>query len=657
MKAAAQEEALDKRLSPIDIVEASVLHAISKTQNYLLGLQHHDGHWCGELEGDTILESEYILTMHFVGRSGEGKVQKAGNYLVERSLPEGGWAIYPGGPPDVSASVKAYFALMLLGRDPKAPYMLKAKKVICDLGGLAATNSFTRLYLAIFGQVPWEFCPAVPPELILLPTWFPLNLYEMSSWSRCIIVPLSVIWACKPSCPVPDTVNLHELWVGPSTCSEPRQGFWQDFFTRTDTLLKLLERHRFLPWRKNALKVCEEWMIRHFQSSDGIGAIFPPIINSIIALRCLGYANDHPLTRSQISELENLEIEEGMSLRLAPCFSPVWDTSLAMACLVDSGLKADHPALCRAGDWLIKKEVKTAGDWKIKNPKGEPGGWYFEYANELYPDVDDTFQVLTALSKIRFPNESDQRRKAQVMERALCWALSMQNEDGGWGSFDRGCNRHFLTEIPFADHNAMIDPSTSDIAGRGLETLASLGFVPQHPAVRRALAFVLREQESDGTWFGRWGCNYIYGSWLVLHGLQCCGQDMMQDHLQATARWLQSVQNSDGGWGELPRSYEDSSYKGKGPSTPSQTAWAILGLIACGNSHSESVRKGVAYLMLTQREDGSWRDEFWTATGFPKVFYLRYHLYATYFPLLALGRFFQNNREEALNTHAQGCHG
>jgi squalene-hopene/tetraprenyl-beta-curcumene cyclase len=646
MNAATQGESQNNHWSPEEIVGASVHSAVAKAQDCLLRLQHPDGHWCGELEGDTILESEYILTMYFIGRSGEGKARKAANYLVEKSLPEGGWAIYPGGPPDVSASAKAYFALMLLGHDPNASYVLKARQVVCDLGGLAATNSFTRLYLAIFGQVPWERCPAVPPELILLPAWCPLNLYEMSSWSRCIIVPLSVIWACRPSCPVPETASLQELWVG-SPRPRPRQGFWQSFFTGTDTILKFLESHRFLPWRKRALKACEEWMIQHFQNSDGIGAIFPPIVNSIIALRCLGYANDHPLTRSQIRELENLEIEESTSLRVAPCFSPVWDTALTMVSLVDSGLKADHPALCRAGGWLLEKEVKTVGDWKIKNPKGEPGGWYFEHANEFYPDVDDTFQVLTALSKVRFPNESDQRRKAQAMERALCWVLSMQNEDGGWASFDCGCNRQFLTKIPFADHNAMIDPSTSDITGRGLETLAALDFFPEHSAVRRAWAFLLQEQERDGTWFGRWGCNYIYGSWLVLRGLQCSGGDMGKDHLQATARWLQSVQNSDGGWGELPRSYEDPSSKGKGPSTPSQTAWAILGLIASGNSRCQSVLKGVAYLVLNQREDGSWRDEFWTATGFPKVFYLSYHLYATYFPLLALGHFIQSNRQES----------
>jgi len=651
MNAAAQEESQDSQSSPEEIVGASVHSAVTKAQDYLLRLQHHDGHWCGELEGDTILESEYILTMYFIGRSGEAKAHKAANYLVEKSLPEGGWAIYPGGAPDVSASAKAYFALMLLGHDPNVSYMLKARQVICDLGGLAATNSFTRLYLAIFGQVPWESCPAVPPELIVLPSWFPLNLYEMSSWSRCIIVPLSVIWAFKPSCPVPEKFSLQELWVGSPPGPKSRQGFWQSFFRGTDTILKFLECHRFLPWRKRALKACEGWMIQHFQNSDGIGAIFPPIINSIIALRCLGYANDHPLTRSQICQLENLEIEESSSLRVAPCFSPVWDTALTMVSLADSGLNGDHPALCRAGHWLLKREVKTVGDWKIKNPKGEAGGWYFEYANEFYPDVDDTFQVLTALSKVRFAKESDQNEKAQAMERGLRWVLSMQNEDGGWASFDRGCNRQFLTKIPFADHNAMIDPSTSDITGRGLETLAALNFAPEHLAVRRARAFLFEQQERDGTWFGRWGCNYIYGSWLVLRGLQCSGEDMTKDRLQATARWLQSVQNSDGGWGELPRSYDDPSSKGKGPSTPSQTAWAILGLIASGNSRSQSVRKGVAYLILTQREDGSWRDEFWTATGFPKVFYLRYHLYATYFPLLAVGHFIQINRQGPKPPH------
>jgi squalene-hopene/tetraprenyl-beta-curcumene cyclase len=615
-----------------------VRRAINRVQQYFSQIQNPDGHWCGELEGDTILESEYILTMHFIGRLASDKVRKAANYIRQKQLPEGGWAIYDGGPPEVSASAKAYFVLKLLGDAPDAPHMRRAREVIRRLGGLDATNSFTRIYLAIFGQYPWERCPAVPPEIILLPLSAPINLYEMSSWSRGIVVPLAIIWAMKPSCAVPESANIRELMLDNPPSTNARRGFWKTFFKTTDATLKLIERRGWQPSRDKALKACEQWMLDHFEKSDGIGAIFPPIINSIIALRCLGYTNDHPATAAQIRELEKLEIEEGDTLRVAPCYSPVWDTALALNALIESGMPADHPDVVRAAEWILDKEVKEVGDWKVKNPEGEPGGWYFEYANEFYPDVDDTFQVLTSLSKVQFPDRGRERRKRDAMERALKWLLTMQNKDGGWASFDKDCDEQFLTQIPFADHNAMIDPSTADITGRGLEALANLGFKMDHPAVQRAMSFLAKEQERDGTWFGRWGVNYIYGTWLVLTGLQAIGEDMWEPRYQAAGAWLRSIQNEDGGWGESPRTYDDPSLKGQGASTPSQTAWALMGLMATGDD-SDGLHRGVEYLLRVQREDGSWKDEHWTGTGFPTVFYLRYHLYAVYFPLLALGRY------------------
>lgn len=615
--------------------------AIQSARDYMLQIQHADGHWCGELEGDTILESEYILTMHFIGRLHEERCRKAGNYIRQKMLPGGGWAIYQGGPPEVSASAKAYFVLKLLGDPPDAPHMKRAREAICDLGGLDAANSFTRIYLAVFGQYPWERCPAVPPEIVLLPTWAPINLYEMSAWTRDIVVPLAVMWASKPYCPVPEQLNIGELLLDKSVNMSARRGFWRTIFNTTDYTLKLLERKRWSPSREKALKTCEQWMIDHFEKSDGIGAIFPPIINSIIALRCLGYDNDHALTASQIRELEKLEIEEGDTLRVAPCFSPVWDTALAMNALAESGLPGDHPALQKAAEWVLEKEVKEVGDWKVKNPEGQPGGWYFEYANEFYPDVDDTFQVLTALSKVRFRDQQRERAKREAMDRALVWVLTMQNKDGGWASFDRDCDEQFLTQIPFADHNAMIDPSTSDITGRGVETFSALGFSRDHPVVQKALAFLAKEQERDGSWFGRWGCNYIYGTWLALHGLNRLGEDMMEPRYQAAGCWLRANQNEDGGWGESPRSYDDPGCKGQGPSTPSQTAWALMGLMAT-EDQTDGLKRGIEYLIKTQREDGSWKDDYWTGTGFPGVFYLRYHLYATYFPLLALGMYEKN---------------
>jgi squalene-hopene/tetraprenyl-beta-curcumene cyclase len=618
-----------------DLVDGS-RNAIAATQQFLLREQHDDGHWCAELEGDTILESEYILAMHYIGRTSEDRVRKAGNYMRQKALPDGGWTIYPGGPADISASAKAYFTLKLLGDDPNAPHMAKAREIIRNLGGLDATNSFTRLYLAIFGQYPWEKCPAVPPEIVLLPPWAPINLLDMSSWSRGIVVPLAVIWASKPHCPVPEHANIPELLLDGTEHHYLMTGKWSAFFMTVDSTLKTVESTRLTPLREKALKACEKWMIEHFEKSDGIGAIFPPIINSIIALRCLGYANDHPLTQSQIVELEKLEIEEGDTVRLQPCFSPVWDTAYAMHALLESGLDGQDPSLVKAGKWLLDKEVREAGDWQIGNPHVKPGGWYFEYNNEFYPDMDDTFEVLTTLGRITFSEPETDKHKDAAVKRAIDWVAGMQNADGGWGAFDRGCDKEFLTQIPFADHNAMIDPSTSDITARGIEALVSLGFGRNHPVVTRALQFLKKEQETDGTWFGRWGVNYIYGTWLALCALKAAGEDMEQTSVLRAAKWLRNVQNLDGGWGESPKSYEDREQKGKGPSTASQTAWALMGLMAIGDYDSLSVQRGIAYLLQTQREDGSWYEEHWTGTGFPCVFYLHYHYYAIYFPLMAL---------------------
>jgi squalene-hopene/tetraprenyl-beta-curcumene cyclase len=618
-------------------------NAVSAAQRYLLSIQAPDGHWCGELEGDTILESEYILTLHFLGRTGETRVQKAAEHLRRKQLPGGGWAIYEGGPAEVSASVKAYFALKLAGDEADAPHMAKARRVIRNLGGIEATNSFTRIYLSIFGQWDWEECPAVPPELILLPDWFPFNIYKMSSWSRGIVVPLAVLWANKPSCTVPQRAAIRELSTGVTPARKSytkfREVFWGIFFTVVDRLLKALEDTRLLPWRKHALDACEAWIHERLKGSDGLGAIFPPIINTIIAFRCLGYALDDPRLLAQERELEKLELEDEETLHIQPCFSPVWDTAIAIVALGAAGLPADDKALQRAARWLLDREVKTVGDWKVRNPEGEPGGWYFEYANEPYPDIDDTAEVLTALTVARFGSEPENEGRSEAIERGRRWMLTMQNRDGGWGAFDRGCDNEIFTLIPFADHNAMIDPSCEDISGRALEALHSMGDRPDHPAVQSAVRFLQAKQEADGTWYGRWGCNYIYGTWLALRGLKSAAVDLSAERYQRAGAWLVRHQNADGGWGELPRSYDDPSTKGIGPSTPSQTAWALMAIFSLGDTGSDVVHRGVNFLLRTQRYDGSWKDEHWTGTGFPKVFYLRYHLYATYFPLWALALF------------------
>ncbi len=619
---------------------AGAAEAIRAARRYLQSLQNDDGHWCAELEGDTILESEYLLTLHFLGRTGEDRARKAAEYLRRAQLAEGGWPNYPGGPAEVSTSVKAYFVLKLMGDDASSPHMARARDTILSLGGIEACNSFTKIYLAIFGQCSWERCPAVPPEIVLLGPWFPFHLYRMSAWSRGIVVPLAIIWATKPSCPVPDSARIDELhvpgWTRPRVSRPLRETAWRAFFTAVDAGLRRVEAIGLTPLRARALAACERWITAHLEGSDGLGAIFPPIINTILAFRCLGYAEDDPRLLAQVRELERLEIEEGDTLRVQPCFSPVWDTALASVALAASGSPPDDPALRRAARWLLDREVTREGDWKVSCPAAKPGGWYFEYANEPYPDTDDTGEVLAALAGVRFGDAGEERRREAAIARGTDWLVAMQNDDGGWGAFDRGCDHEVLTFIPFADHNAMIDPSCEDITGRVLEAFRLLGRPASDDAVARAVRFLDRKQLADGTWYGRWGVNYLYGTFLALRGLAHAGVDLRQPRYQRAAEWIRARRNADGGWGELPRSYDDPSAKGRGPSTASQTAWALLALFALGDRSSSAVNGGLGFLLDRQRPDGSWHDEPWTGTGFPRVFYLRYHLYATVFPLWAL---------------------
>jgi len=611
--------------------------AIDAAIERLRSLQHPDGHWCGELEGDTILESEYLLLLFYLGRAHEDRFRKGAEYIRRQQLPDGGWSIYAAGPTDLSASVKAYFVLKLAGDSPDAPHMVRAREHILKMGGLDACNSFTKIYLSIFGQYEWRRCPAVPPELVLLPDWFIFNIYKISYWSRCIIVPLAIIWAYKPACETPVSISeLRAPFHAARVKRSRRERFWRAFFNTLDVALKAIETIPLKPFRRRALDRATRWTLEHLEKSGGLGAIFPPIINTIYAFRALGWLADHPAIQSQLRALEELEIEEDGALRMQPCFSAVWDTALAVHILRASGAPPDDPAVLAGARWLLQKEVRTVGDWKRRNPDGQPSGWFFQYENEFYPDTDDTSEVLLALSAVRFPDAREEGDRRAAINRAIQWQLSMQNRDGGWGAFDKECNNEVFTFIPFADHNAMIDPSCEDITGRTVEALTLLGVESEHPAIRNGIRFLHDSQDFSGAWYGRWGCNYIYGSFLALRGLAAAGET---NGFERAAKWLVEKQNADGGWGELQDSYEDPMLKGIGPSTPSQTAWAIIGLLAAGKADCDAVRRGVEYLLRTQRADGSWFDETWTATGFPKVFYLRYHLYATYFPLWALSEY------------------
>ena len=647
--------------SPVEGLAAPVGLAIRRTRQWLLDQQHADGSWCAELEGDTILESETILMLAFLGREDTPLTRRAAAHLVGKQLPEGGWAKFPGGKIDISGSVKAYFALKLTGHDPAAEFMERARRAIRAHGGADAVNSFTRFYLALLGQISYEHCPAVPPEMVLLPKWFPVNLYAMSAWSRTIVVPLSIVAALEPARAIEPSHGIHELFLSepelwpPLRCPGLPGGTgwlsWDHFFRVINRLLKSGQRKNLMFWRKRAIEAARNWMLARFQNSDGLGAIFPPVVFSIVALKALGYVDDSPEVVECLQQLERLAIDDPSdeTTRLQPCFSPVWDTGLVMRSLAAAGVPADHPAVTRAAEWLRSRQTNAPGDW-AETVDAAPGGWYFEYANESYPDVDDTAMSLMALQTL-FRDEHETRFEAAAgsgssglkasvasIQRGLSWMLAMQNRDGGWGAFDRNNDRHFLCYVPFADHNAMIDPSTADLCGRVLEALGKLGRRVGDPHVDRAVAFVRQNQEADGSWFGRWGVNYIYGTWQALTGLIEVGVPQDDPAVVAGAKWLLAHQQASGGWGESPNSYERPELRGQGQTTASQTAWAVLGLVAAGMADHPAVLRGVRYLAHTQNHDGTWEESQFTGTGFPCVFYLRYHYYPIYFPLMALAQ-------------------
>jgi squalene-hopene/tetraprenyl-beta-curcumene cyclase len=613
--------------------------ALAATARWLLDRQEDDGHWVGELEGDTILESEYVLLMAFLGREGEPVCVKACRYLRDLQLPGGGWAIYPGGPPDLSASVKAYFALKLVGVPPDEPDMARAREAVLAMGGAQNCNSFTRFYFALLGQIPYDDCPYVPPELLLVPSRLNFSLAAMSSWTRTIIVPLMIMSAFKPVRAIPDDRGIAELFradLPRHPVRRTRNPFtWTNFFLGVDRLLKWADRWAPRSWRRPGIRAAHRWMFDHFENSDGLGAIFPPMIYTVVALTCLGYEPDSAPMRWALRHLDDLIIEEGGKVRLQPCVSPVWDTAIATIALADAQVPADDPALLRAARWLIAKEIRTEGDWAIRRPGVEAGGWHFEYNNEFYPDIDDTGMVVMALRRTALARSE----ALPATRRAVNWLLALQNKDGGWAAFDVDIDNEVLTKVPFADHNAMLDPSCADITARILEMLGAVGYRADHPQVKRALDYLWRTQEPEGCWYGRWGVNYIYGTWQVLQGLKALHYPMSHPALRKAADWLEAVQQADGGWGESCASYDDRALMGQGTATASQTAWAVLGLVAAGRAGGEAVRRGVDYLLRTQRPDGVWDEPTFTGTGFPKVFYLKYHLYRVYFPLMALARY------------------
>ncbi len=615
--------------------------SLERAVSFLVHSQHEDGYWLGELEADTTLESDYIFYLHIIGKFESVRVRKLAEYVRCRQLNDGGWNQFNGGPSELNASVKAYFALKLAGDSRDASHMVRACRRVRELGGLERTNSFTRLYLALAGVTGWNMVPAIPPELMLLPNWAYINIYEMSSWTRAIVVPLTILYARKPCWPVPATAHLNELFKDASKATaafEMHPGIsWRNAFLALDRALKFYERSPWKPGRRVALRRAAAWMLEHLERSEGLAAIYPAMMNSIFALMALGHSPSDPLTARQIDELGRFEIEDAHTIRLQPCVSPVWDTAIAAATIVECESPREA-VLAKAAGWLLEKQILGQGDWQIKNRDAAPGGWAFEFRNDFYPDVDDTAYVLMALEHIPY---ADRERMDRAIGLGTKWMISMQNRDGGWGAFDRDNDRAILNHIPFADHNAMLDPSSPDVTARVLECLGRFGWTASDHRVQRAIEYLLKEQYPQGPWYGRWGVNYVYGTGGVLRALAAVG--LKKDHpaLVKAVQWLHSVQNPDGGFGESCTSYDDPSRMGRGESTASQTAWGLLGMLTVDRADDPAVQSAVAYLLEHQNDQGSWDEEPFTGTGFPKVFYLKYHLYRHYFPMFALARYRQ----------------
>jgi squalene-hopene/tetraprenyl-beta-curcumene cyclase len=619
--------------------------AIKRSQSYILSQQCPEGHWVGELESNTTLTSEYMLFCHFVGRVDNGRQAKGVRYLLSEQQADGGWTLYYGGPSDLSTTVEAYFAMRVAGIPPDSPPMQRARQCIHALGGLSQVRVFTKIFLALFGQFDWRGIPVIPPEIIFLPSSFYFNIYEFSSWSRSVIIPLTILFAKKPVCLLPpDCQVAEELFVeppGPGRYALKRREkglSWELLFVLLDGFLKASEKYASQTLRETALRRAEQWMLEHQDYTGDWGGIMPAMLNSVLALVSLGYDLQSSPVAKGLEAIERFGLEERETFRLQACVSPVWDTVLSVTALADSGLPRMHSAVQKAVTWLLSKQVLCEGDWRVKNRRGEPGGWSFEFYNDFYPDNDDTAAVLIALHKAGLPEEE----KGEAMQRGLRWLLSMQCDDGGWGAFDVNNNKVLLNKIPFADLESLLDPSTCDLTGRVLELLGLIGFPRTHRLVERAVHFVRRNQEADGAWYGRWGVNYIYGTCHVLCGLSSIGENMRQPYIRRAVAWLIAHQNADGGWGESCRSYHNPQvYRGVGTSTASQTAWALMGLLAAGMGRHQAVVRGVDFLLRTQTDAGTWYEQDFTGTGFPKHFFIKYHMYQHYFPLMALSRYRQ----------------
>ena len=620
-----------------------VVDAIAASQKYLLSIQNPDGYWWAELESNVTITSEAVLLHKIWGTDKTRPLHKVENYLRSQQREHGGWELFYGDGGDLNTTVEAYMALRLLGVPATDTALLKAKSLILAKGGISKTRIFTKLHLALIGCYNWRGLPSLPPWVMLLPDNFFFNIYELSSWARSSTVPLLIVFDRKPMFNIDQPINLDELYaegIENVVWQLPKNGDWSDIFNILDDGFKLAESINFVPFRNEGIKAAEKWILERQEVTGDWGGIIPAMLNSLLALKCLDYDANDPVIERGLKAVDNFAIETENSYCVQPCVSPVWDTAWAIRALIDSGFAPNDPAIVKAGEWLIEKQILDYGDWNVKNKQGKPGAWAFEFENRFYPDVDDSAVVVMALHQAKLPNEE---LKKQAIDRALNWIATMQCKPGGWAAFDLDNDQEWLNSVPYGDLKAMIDPNTADVTARVLEMLGACNLSIPANNLEKSLDYLLKEQEIEGCWFGRWGVNYIYGTSGVLSALALINPLKYARDINQGAAWLVKVQNSDGGWGETCFSYNDPSLKGKGDSTASQTAWALIGLIAAGEATDklaiDSIEKGINYLLETQKLDGTWDEEYFTGTGFPCHFYLKYHLYQQYFPLMALGRY------------------
>lgn len=636
------------QLTNLKSVIGKLEDAIARSQTYLLSLQTPEGYWWAHLESNVTITAEVVLLHKIWGTDGDRPLHKIEVYLRNEQREHGGWELFYGDGGELSTSVEAYMALRLLGVPASDPALQKAKAFILAKGGISKTRIFTKFHLALIGCYSWRGIPSIPPWVMLLPDQFPVNIYEMSSWARGSTVPLLIVFDCKPVYCTDPAITLDELYtegVDRAGYELPRQGDWTDLFITFDAVCKLAEDLNLVPFRQEGLQAAEKWVLERQEATGDWGGIIPAMLNSLLALRSLEYDVADPIVTRGLYAIDQFGVETESIYWVQPCVSPVWDTALVMRSLVDSGLPPNHSALVKGGDWLLQKQILDYGDWSVKNRTGKPGAWAFEFENRFYPDVDDTAVVVMALHAVMLPNEG---LKQQAIARAVAWIASMQCRPGGWAAFDLNNDQDWLNAIPYGDLKAMIDPNTADVTARVLEMMGRLNSQNSSlspAAIDRALQYLSQEQEPEGCWFGRWGVNYIYGTSGVLTALALIAPQTYQAAIERGAQWLVSCQNTDGGWGETCRSYNDASLKGKGMSTASQTAWALIGLMAAsdatGKSADTALLSGIDYLLKTQQPDGTWNEPEFTGTGFPCHFYLNYNLYRQHFPLTALGRYRQ----------------